>query len=131
MSHIIAAAKDAGVEVEHACDALSKGGSPPQVAKVLEALRGGKMCLTVPWPEDVGKSSVVEDVNTGAFRMLTDQKEFGGWLFNHWLKEALVTGTCVPSPEIGIVEGGIEGVRKALDLHKKGLEWEEMVVPLK
>lgn len=130
VSHIVAAAKEAGVEIKYAFDAVSKGGSAPQVAKVLEAFGGGKVCLTLPWPEGAEKPSGVEIVGTGAFRILTDQKEVGGWLFNEWLKEALVTGTYVPSPEIEIVEGGIEGVQKALDLHKKGLSGKKLVVPL-
>lgn len=84
-----------------------------------------------PATKDVEKPSVVEVVNTGGFRILANQKEFGGGLFNLWLMEALVTGTCVPSPEIEIVEGVIEGVRKALDLHKKGLSGKKLVVLLK
>ncbi|MCJ1244826.1 hypothetical protein MMC30_002027 [Trapelia coarctata] len=131
IGHIIAAAKEAGVDIKYAFDAVSTNGSQQQVAKVVEAFGGGKVCLTLPWPENAEKPSGVEVVNTGAYRILTDQKEVGGWLFNEWLAEALVKKTFVPSPAIEIVEGGIEGVQKALELLKKGVSGKKLVVPLK
>ena len=131
VSHIIAAAKESGLVIRYAYDAVSKGGSAPQAAKVLEPFGGGKICLTLPWPEGVERPIGVEVVNTLAARILTDQKELGGWLFNNWLAEALVEKVYVPSPAIEIVEGGIEAVQKALDLHKKGLSGKKLVIPLK
>lgn len=131
VSQIIAAAKEAGVDIKYAFDAISEDGSSPQVAKVVEAFEGGKVCLTLPWPESAEKPKGVEVVNTGAYRILTDQKEVGGWLFNQWLAEALVKKTFVPSPAVEIVEGGIGSVQRALEVHKKGVSGKKLVVPLK
>ena len=130
ISHILESAKTAGVEIKYVFDAISENGSPQECAKVLEAFGGGKLCLTLPWPENAEKPKSVEVVNTGAFKILTDEKEFGAFLFNDWLAEALANKTYVPSPAIQRVEGGIESVQKALDLHKAGLSGKKLVLSL-
>ncbi|MCJ1398053.1 hypothetical protein MMC11_001250 [Xylographa trunciseda] len=130
IDHIVNAAKEHKVEIKYAFDAISEHGSPQQAAKVLEHFGGGKLCLTLPWPEDVEKPEGVEVVNTGAFRILTDQKDFGAYLFNDWLAESLVNKTYVPSPGIELVKGGIPSVQDAFNQHKKGLSGKKLVLKL-
>ncbi|MCJ1235786.1 hypothetical protein MMC14_003757 [Varicellaria rhodocarpa] len=127
---VISAAKSAGVPIKHVYCAYSKGDSPSQCVGVLEAFGGGKLCLTLPWPEDVPKpDSSVEVDMTEAYQIVSNV-EFGRWLFNEWLEESLVKKTYVPSPAIEKVEGGIGAVQKALDLHQKGLSGKKLVLSL-
>ncbi|MCJ1477404.1 hypothetical protein MMC13_006075 [Lambiella insularis] len=129
VDHIINAAKADHVAIRHAFDAVGEHGAPQQAAKVLEHFGGGKLCLVLPWPE-TEKPEGVTISNTAAFRILTDQKEFGAFLFNDWLAESLANKTYVPSPSVEIVEGGISSVQRALDMHKKGLSGKKLVVKL-
>lgn len=111
-----------------AYDAISEHGSAPQAAEILEAVGGGKLCLTVPYPEDAKKPANVEIVNTYAARVAGDRKDFGHWLFNEWLEKSLADKTFVPSPAIQKVEGGLEAVQKAMDMHKAGLSSVKLVL---
>ena len=130
VDHIISAAKSHGVEIKYAYDTISEASSLQQVARVLHAFGGGKLCITLEWPKEVEKPADVTAVHTGAFRILIDEKEFGGWLFNDWLAESLANKTYVPSPSIEVVEGGIQSIQKALDLHKQGLSGKKLVLRL-
>ena len=56
--------------------------------------------------------------------------KFGTWLFNDWLGKALADGSFVPSPAVEKVDGGISGIQKALDIHKKGLSGKKLVLTL-
>lgn len=129
VDHIISAAKADGVKIQYAFDAICKDGSTPQVVKVLQHFGGGKLCLALPWSEKE-KPEGVTIGNPGAFRILTDLKEFGTFLFNDWLADALAKKTFVPSPSIELVDGGISSMQKALDIHKKGLSGKKLVVKL-
>jgi len=92
--------KALGFKSAIAYDAISENGSAPQTAAVLQAVGGGKLCLTLPWPEDAKKPEGVEIVNTFAMRVTLDAKDFGRWLFNDWLPKSLEDKTFVPSPAI-------------------------------
>lgn len=50
----------------------------------------------------------------------TDQEELGRWFFNDWLERAMADGTLVPAMQVQVVEGGIEGAQKVLDMLKGG-----------
>lgn len=39
-------------------------------------------------------------------------------------------GSYIPNPGVQIVEGGLGGMQKALDLHKKGLSGKKLIIPL-
>ena len=98
-------------------------------AEILEAFGGGKLCLTIPYPDDARKPAGVEISSTVASKICMD-KQFGHWLFNDWLAKSLEDKTFVPSPAIEKVDGGIESVQKALDIHAKGLSGKKLVIPL-
>ena len=112
-----------------AYDAIGEHGSAPKCAEVLEAFGGGKLCDTLPYPEDARKPAGVEISGVYAAKVCND-KEFGAWLFNEWLAKSLEDKTFVPSPAIEKIDGGLESVQKALDIHAKGLSGKKLVVTL-
>lgn len=121
--------KASSQQIVAAYDAISEHGSAPKCAEILEAFGGGKLCLTLPYPEDARKPAGVEISQTFAAKICID-KEFGHWLFNEWLAESLEDKTFVPSPAIEKVDGGIQSIQKALDLHAKGLSGKKLVITL-
>lgn len=112
-----------------AYDAISEHGSAPKCAEILEAFGGGKLCLTLPYPEDARQPAGVTISQTYAAKICMD-KEFGHWLFNEWLAKSLEDKTFVPSPTIEKVDGGIQSIQKALDIHAKGLSGKKLVITL-
>lgn len=130
VTEMVDAAKEAGIEIKLAFDAISDPGTIQTCLEVLDKFGGGKLCLTLFMPEGLKTPANVEVSRTMAARVATDWKEEGTWLFNDWLEKALVDGTYKPSPGIQIVEGGLASMQKALDLHKKGLSGKKLVVPL-
>lgn len=122
--------KSSQQQIVVAYDVISEHGSAPQCAEVLGSFGGGKLCLTLPYPEDAKKPAEVEIVSTTAARIVSDSKDFGKWLFNEWLEKSLADGTYVPSPAIEKVDGGILAAQKALDIHKKGLSGKKLVLTI-
>lgn len=116
---------------EHAVlayDTISEHGSAPMCAEVLEAFGGGKLCLTLLYPEDVKKPEGVKISSTYSARVTTDSQDFGRWLFNEWLEKSLADKTYVSSPAIEKVDGGIQAMQMALNIHKKGLSGKKLVL---
>lgn len=130
IANIVQAARQNDDTIKLAFDAISEGTTPEQVASMLEQQEGGRMAMTLPFPESAKKPENVEVVAASAFRICTDAKRFGAWLFNEWLAKSLMDKTYVPSPEIEEVEGGIPSVQNALDVHRKGLSGKKLVIPL-
>ena len=121
--------KDSNQHIVYGFDAISAHGSAPKCAEILGAFGGGKLCLTLPYPEDARKPTGVEISETLAAKICID-KEFGHWLFNEWLTNSLEDKTFVPSPTIEKIDGGIQSVQKALDIHAKGVSGKKLVVTL-
>ncbi len=130
VAEVAKAAKDIGTEVKLAFDAISEHVTFQTCAEILDKFGGGKLCLTQETPAGTETPANVEVSRTMAARVATDWKEGGTWLFNDWLEKSLVDGTYKPSPGIQLVEGGLAGVQKALDLHRKGLTGKKLVIPL-
>lgn len=134
---IVAKAQGTGVEITRAFDAISENGTPGLCAEVLGRFGGGgggggggRLCVTLPVGADVEMPAGVEVSRTSAGTVATEWREGGTWLFNEWLEDALVSGSYRPSPGIQIVEGGLAGVQRALDIHKEGVSGVKLVVPL-
>ena len=119
--------KASSEQIVAAYDAISEYGSAPKCAEILEAFGGGKLCVTIPYPEDARKPEGVAISHTLAAKVCID-KEFGHWLFNEWLAKSLEDKTFVPSPAIEKIDGGIISVQKALDIHAKGLSGKKLVI---
>ncbi|KAL8783819.1 MAG: hypothetical protein Q9213_004365 [Squamulea squamosa] len=130
LTNIANAAKQSGDTIRLAFDAISENGSSEQVVSVVEQQGGGKVVVTLPFPETAKKPDNIEILPTVAARINMDAKDFGAWLFNDFLEKSLVDKTFVPSPAIEKVEGGLASVQKALDLHRKGLSGKKLVIPL-
>lgn len=130
VTEIVSAAREAGIELKLAFDAISEHGTSQTCADILDKLGGGKLCVTLSLPAATETPANVEVSRTSAGKIARDWKEGGTWLFNDWLEKALADGSYKPSPGIQIVEGGLAGVQKALDLHRKGLSGKKLVVPL-
>ena len=130
VTEITAAAREAGIELKLAFDAISEHGTSQTCAEVLENFGGGKLCITLSIPAGAEIPANVEVSRTSAGRVSSGWEEGGSWLFNDWLEKALLEGSYKPSPAIQIVDGGLAGVQKAMDLHKKGLSGKKLVVPL-
>ena len=130
VKNIVGRAESTKTPIKYAYDAISAHGSPPQGAKILEGFGGGKLCLTLPWPEDAKKPDKVEVVNTSAFAVVEDMKDFSAWLFNDWLEGVLGDGSYKIYPTIQKMDGGVGGIQHALDVHKQGLSGKKLVVPL-
>ena len=126
---IIQSLKASNERAVAAVDAISEHGSAPKCAEILEAFGGGKLCLTLPYPEDAWKPAGVDISQTVAAKICID-KDFGRWLFNEWLAQSLEDKTYVPSPAIEKIDGGIQSVQKALDIHAKGLSGRKLVIKL-
>ena len=130
MKNITQSLKASNQQIVMAYDAVGEKGSSPMCAEIISSFGGGKLCTTLPYPEDATKPAGVEIVSPFAARVTSDAQDFGRWLFNEWLENALADKTYVPSPAVEKVEGGISAIQKALDIHKKGLSGKKLVVPL-
>ena len=130
LKNIIARAESEKTPIKYAYDAISEHGSSPQCVEVLEGFGGGKLCLTLPYPQDAKKPDNVEIVNIAAFAIVEDAKDFGAWLFNEWLEGVLNNGSYKIYPTIQKMDGGIEGVQNAFNEHKKGVSGKKLVLPL-
>ena len=121
--------KSSGQKVT-AYDCISEHGSAPKTAKILENVGGGRLCLTLAYPEDAKKMENVRQDVVYSMRVFLDAKDFGHWFFNEWLEKSLLDKTFVPSPAIQKVDGGIEAIQKAVDIHRAGLSGVKLVVNL-
>lgn len=81
-----------------------------------------QLCVTTPWDKGDAAPEGMEVTMTGASDAVTDEKEFGAWLFNEFLAEKLGSGEFMPSPDIEIVKGGLER-------YGKGVSGTKIVVP--
>ncbi|KAL2042459.1 hypothetical protein N7G274_004951 [Stereocaulon virgatum] len=126
---IVQSLKAANEQIVIAYDAIVEHGSAQICVEVLEAFGGGKLCLTLPYPKDARQTERVEISSFYAARVVLEQ-DFGRWLFNEWLERSLADKTFIPSPAIEKVDGGIQAVQKALDMHKKGLSGKKLVITL-
>ncbi|KAH7138759.1 putative alcohol dehydrogenase [Dendryphion nanum] len=126
----------AGRVIKYGFAAVSMGGASQVVARVLSAANAGgeykaRLCVTTPWDEKEAVPQDIELTQTLASAAVTENNEFGVWLFNEFLKEKIESGEYVPSPEIEIIEGGLEkGVVSALDRYGNGVSATKIVVPL-
>jgi NADPH:quinone reductase-like Zn-dependent oxidoreductase len=131
------AARDSGRSIRYCFAAISSGGNAQIAAKILSAFvttgdgEKAKLCVTQPWPETEPEPEGIEVTMARASFAVHVHKEFGAWYFNQFLAEKLESGEFVPSPEIEIVEGGLEkGVLAGLERYRKGVSGTKIVVPL-
>ncbi|CCG85061.1 protein of unknown function [Taphrina deformans PYCC 5710] len=134
---ILDAANSLDKPILHGFCAVTGDGANTRSASILStsAKRAGKtaqLSVTLPWPEESSKPSNVEITMPFAALLFTekDEEEVATWLFNKTLAQLLADGDYRPSPAIQIVEGGLEGIEKALELHAAGISGKKLVIPL-
>jgi len=126
---IVEAAKSAGVKMNMGVDAIAEGDTAKLAADILIASSGGgKLVLTLPWPERYEKPKEIEVLNCGAYRLATDQAEFGEWFFNEYLQGSLENGSVISAPPVEVIKGGIGATQEGWDLLKKGVSGKKLVI---
>lgn len=111
-------------------DAISEHGSAPQCAEVLEAFGGGKLCLTLPWPQDATRPDKVELSEVAALTIVEKDVDLGAFIFHDWVQGVLKDGSFKIYPIVQAVEGGIKSIQNAFEVQKKGVSGKKVVVPL-
>lgn len=129
VADLVAAGADA--PIRYGFDAISEKGTTESSSTVLVKSMGdkggAKISLLLLSPDNTVAEGV-EVTTPGAGPDLKAFGEFRKWLFPKWLEGVLKDGTIVPSPEVQIVEGGLGGLQKALDLHRSGVSGKKLVV---
>lgn len=128
VADLVAAAKQAGVDITLALDAIATEETASLVVEVLDKFDGvKKVAHLAPWPEKVAKPEGVQAGWVKGIRIWVERKDLGELVYNQLLRGWLETGELVPGTA-RIVEGGIGGLQAALDELRKGVSGEKVVV---
>lgn len=71
VAEIVDAAKEAGIHIKLAYDAVSERGTVENCLEILDKFEGGKLCMVLPMPEGLEASANVEVSMTMATRVAT------------------------------------------------------------
>ncbi|KAI2782517.1 GroES-like protein [Daldinia loculata] len=127
---IIKAAKEDGLTFQYGYDAV---GAIQSCHTILKALKGSGPAHLASAPRLNPDEPTTKDVETKFVAASLDDKvrheQFSFW-FNTWLKERLEKREIVPSPKIQVVEGGLHGINKGLDILKAGVSGTKLVLEL-
>ncbi|KAG4218702.1 hypothetical protein PC116_g32818, partial [Phytophthora cactorum] len=127
---IIKAGKGDGLTFQYGYDAV---GATQSCQTILKALKGGGTARLASAPHPNPDAPTVEGVEAKFVAAAVDEnarKEQFSFIFNTWLKERLEKREIVPSPRIQVVEGGLHGVNKGLDILKAGVSATKLVLEL-
>jgi NADPH:quinone reductase-like Zn-dependent oxidoreductase len=128
VAQIVTAAKDDGVTIQIAYDAVGQLKACLDVLKELKDDGVCKVASTAPLSKDSPAEDGVEVRFVAPPRDEKERTEHFHFVFTVWLKEKLGTKEFVPSPKIHLVNGGLEAVNGALDELKKGVSGEKLVL---
>ncbi|KAI0845441.1 GroES-like protein [Daldinia vernicosa] len=127
---IIKAAKEEGLTFQYGYDAV---GALQSCQTILKSLKGSGPAHLASAPPLSPDGPTTEDVEAKFVACSPDDKvrheQFSFW-FNTWLKERLEKREIVPSPKIQVVEGGLHGINKGLDILKAGVSGTKLVLEL-
>ncbi|KAI1465352.1 GroES-like protein [Daldinia caldariorum] len=127
---IVKAGKEDGLTFQYGYDAV---GATQSCQTILKALKGSGPAHLASAPPLDPNGPTPEDVETKFVAASTDDKVREGqfsFIFNTWLKEKLKKREIVPSPKIQVVEGGLHGINKGLDILKAGVSGTKLVLEL-
>ncbi|KAG0649650.1 Dehydrogenase azaJ [Hyphodiscus hymeniophilus] len=129
---IVSAAKAVGKPISYAFDAVSEPGTLQPAAEVLIKSGGKdpKLSHVLPWPETVPEVKGLSASSISGESLWTSEKALGNWLFNNFITSALEKGTIVPSPEVQVVQGGLEALQGAMDQVRAGVHAKKLVIKL-
>ncbi|KAI4859987.1 GroES-like protein [Hypoxylon rubiginosum] len=127
---IIEAAKGDGLAVKYGYDAV---GALQSCLNILKALKGSETAHLASAPPLMPDGPTAEGVETKFVVASLEEEEqaeqFSFWM-NAWLKEKLEKNEIVPSPKIQVVEGGLHGINKGLDILKAGVSCTKLVLEI-
>ncbi|KAL4937924.1 hypothetical protein BDV06DRAFT_232245 [Aspergillus oleicola] len=131
VSQIIDAVKKNGFKMR-----LAYGAVPDSLTPILDVLKevkgdeAAKIAYAPVLPDD---APTVEGIEAKFAFPPTEpdalRKRFAQ-IFGDWLSNRLAAGEVVPSPHVQVVEGGLDGLNKALDVLKGGVSGAKVVVSL-
>ena len=132
VDEILVAAERAGKPIKYAVDAVSLAESLQPSAQVLERSggRGSRLATVLPWPGTLPQPKGVEIVPVAVWKTLGDER-VAEWAFKEFLATGLESGDFQPSPEVQLVDGGLEGLQTGLNILKRGVSGKKIVVELR
>lgn len=130
VNEVVDFAQSAGRSIGYAMDVISEEKTLTTVGKILSALgnKTSKLAHVLPWPEHVAAPPDVQLLSVSGETVWTTRKDFSEWLFHTFLPSALERKLIVPSPQLRIVEGGLDGLQSAMDSLKSGVSGQKLVV---
>ncbi|KAH6838614.1 chaperonin 10-like protein [Chaetomium sp. MPI-CAGE-AT-0009] len=127
---LAAAAKQAGVKIAFAVDSISTNDTFPLVTDVLARFDGPKkVAHLLPWPENVAKPEDVQAQWVQGTRIWVERRDLAVLVFNNSLTRWLEKGDIVPGA-VRVIDGGLNGLQTGLDVLRKGVSGEKLVVEL-
>lgn len=126
---VLSAAARAGTGISCAFDAISTPETLPKVLRVLDESSAAekKLAYTLPWPEDVEEPRGIETTRIIASEIGSRREDLAKWVCGDMLPRWLESGEIVPQ-EQKVIDGGLSGLQNALDLLRKGVSGEKVVV---
>lgn len=128
VERIVEAVKEDGVELRLGYDAVAQLKPCLDILKELKGEGTARLAEARPIAEDAPKVEGIEVKFMSSPTNEEERMEFFHFVFGVWLKEKLETGEFVPSPKIQILEGGLEGANKGLDVLRNGVSGVKLVL---
>jgi NADPH:quinone reductase-like Zn-dependent oxidoreductase len=128
VAQIVAAAKEDGVTIQIAYDAVGQLKACLEVLKEFKGEGIAKVASGVPLSSDSPTADGVEVRFVAAPLDERERTEHLRFVFGIWLKEKLENKEFVPSPKIRLIEGSLGSANKALDELKKGVSGLKLVL---
>jgi NADPH:quinone reductase-like Zn-dependent oxidoreductase len=128
VTQIVTAAKEDGVTIQIAYDAVGQLKACLEVLKEFKGEGSAKVASAVPLSADSSTADGVEVRFVAAPLDEKERTEHFHFVFGVWLKEKLERKEFVPSPKIRVIEGGLESANKALGELKKGVSGVKLVL---
>lgn len=127
---LVKAIKSDGNTVQHAFDAAGQVRACMDVLKEFKSGEPSQVATAVPMREGPPQEEGVEAKFIMAPTDKPEQTKFFAFVFNDWLDGKLQKGEFRPSPGIQLVDGGLEGLSKGLDVLKAGVSGKKVVLEL-
>ena len=115
-----------GERVVGVIDVMSSENTTMKTAETTSRLGGGSLVMTNPPPEKLPFGVKAKCVTAESFPL--ESKELFGKLWKEHLPVALAKGTLQAKPDPVIVKGGVEKAQDAMNLLKKGVSAQKIVL---
>lgn len=129
-SDILDAAKEDGLTIRVAYHATGAQQVSADVISKLAAGDQGKLAIAPIVDKSLKVPENVEAAFVNAPEGPEAREERLHWIFGTWLQENLAAKRLVASPQIKVIEGGLESANKALDELKVGVSCTKLVIEI-